>query len=118
PVRKRLVTNDATHQKLHETMADNPGGILLHCDELSGWFEQLDMKGREGSRGFQLKAWNGDSSHTLETVGRGVITAIICDSLCGNFQPKTAREYLQNQDKGDGMFQRLQVLFYPDPASY
>ena len=45
-------------------MRDNPAGILVIRDELSGWLATLDKPGREGERGFFLSAWNGDTGYT------------------------------------------------------
>jgi Protein of unknown function (DUF3987) len=37
PVQKRLVLTDATFEKLHEILSENPGGVLVVRDELTGW---------------------------------------------------------------------------------
>jgi putative DNA primase/helicase len=52
PVCGRLIAQDATVEKLHEIMRDNPAGVLVIRDELSGWLATLDKAGREGERGF------------------------------------------------------------------
>ena len=52
PLPRRLVTHDATAEKLYEILHDNPAGVLLIRDELSSWLETLDKPGREGERGF------------------------------------------------------------------
>ena len=54
PVCQRLITQDATAEKLHELLRDNPAGIMVIRDELSGWLATLDKAGREGERGFFL----------------------------------------------------------------
>lgn len=48
PVLGRLVVNDATFEAMHQTMSENPAGILVIRDELTGWWTQLDRAGREG----------------------------------------------------------------------
>jgi hypothetical protein len=54
-------------------MRDNPSGVLVIRDELSGWLATLDKPGREGERGFFLSAWNGDTGYTMDRIGRGSI---------------------------------------------
>jgi hypothetical protein len=119
PVCRRLITQDAAAEKLHEIMRDNPAGILVNRDELSGWLATLDKPGREGERGFFLSAWNGDTGYTMDRIGRGSIQVpACCVSIVGGIQPARLRSYLtdalQDGPQNDGLFQRFQVLVYPD----
>jgi hypothetical protein len=119
PVCRRLITQDATAEKLHEIMHDNPAGVLLIRDELSGWLATLDKPGREGERGFFLSAWNGDTGYTMDRIGRGSIHVdACCVSMLGGIQPALLRSYLaealQDGPLNDGLLQRFQVLVYPD----
>ena len=52
---RRFKTNDATIQKLGELLRDNPTGLLLYRDELSGWLSSLRQEGRDGDREFFLE---------------------------------------------------------------
>jgi putative DNA primase/helicase len=119
PVCRRLTTQDATAEKLHELLRDNPAGVLVIRDELSGWLATLDRPGREGERGFFLSAWNGDTPYTMDRIGRGSVHVdACCVSMLGGIQPARLRSYLadavQDGPQNDGLFQRFQVLVYPD----
>jgi putative DNA primase/helicase len=124
PVQRRLITQDATAEKLHEILRDNPAGILVIRDELSGWLATLDKPGREGERGFFLSAWNGDTGYTMDRIGRGTIHVdACCVSILGGIQPARLRSYivetLQDGPLNDGLLQRFQLLVYPDvPGSW
>jgi Protein of unknown function (DUF3987)/Bifunctional DNA primase/polymerase, N-terminal len=120
PAQRRLVLTDATFEKLHEILCENPAGVLFIRDELTGWLSQLDKQGREGERGFFLQAWNGDAGFTVDRIGRGSIRVpAVCVSLLGNIQPSRLRAYLSAVLEGgpsdDGLFQRFQILIWPDP---
>lgn len=122
PMPRRLITQDATAEKLHEILRDNPAGVLLIRDELSGWLETMDKPGREGERGFFLSAWNGDTSYTMDRIGRGSIHVdACCVSILGGIQPARLRGYLADAmadgPANDGLLQRFQVLVYPDVGS-
>src|SRR5260370_34507304 len=100
-------------------MRDNPAGVLVIRDELSGWLATLDKPGREGERGFFLSAWNGDTGYTVDRIGRGSIHVdACCVSMLGGIQPARLRSYLadavQDGPLNDGLLQRFQVLVYPD----
>jgi hypothetical protein len=115
PKLRRLIVNDATFEALHQTMRENPAGILLIRDELTGWLSQLDRPGREGERAFCLQAWNGDTVHTIDRIGRGTThVPHCCMSMLGGIQPGRLRSYLaealEDGPSNDGLIQRFQVL--------
>jgi putative DNA primase/helicase len=121
PKLRRLIVNDATFEALHQTMSENPAGILVIRDELTGWWSQLDRAGREGERAFCLQAWNGDTGHTIDRIGRGTIhVPACCMSMLGGIQPGRLRSYLvdalEDGPSNDGLIQRFQLLVWPDTA--
>ena len=121
PRLRRLIVNDATFEALHQTMSENPAGILVIRDELTGWWSQLDRAGREGERAFCLQAWNGDTGHTIDRIGRGTIhVEACCMSMLGGIQPGRLRSYLvdalEDGPSNDGLIQRFQLLVWPDTA--
>src|SRR5215208_5152264 len=71
PLLRRYKTEDATVEKISEILLENPRGILVHRDELSGWLRNLDKQGREGDRSFYLESWNGTGCFDVDRIGRG-----------------------------------------------
>lgn len=124
PSRRRLIANDPTVEALHSILAENPAGLLLVRDELSGWLATLDKPGREGDRQFFLESWNGDKPYTIDRIGRGTVyVPALCLSAVGGIQPGRLRQYLVETIKdgpgNDGLFQRLQLIVCPDfPKSW
>jgi putative DNA primase/helicase len=119
PIQRRLLLTDSTFEKLHEILSNNPTGVLVIRDELTGWLSDLGKQGRESERGFYLQAWNGDGGFTVDRIGRGSIhVPAACVSLLGNIQPSRLRAYLSDAISGgpsdDGLFQRFQILVWPD----
>jgi putative DNA primase/helicase len=119
PAQRRIIINDATSEASHALMALNPAGLFLVRDELMGWLSLLERTGREGERALCLEAWNGDTSHTIDRVGRGEIhVPACCLSIVGGITPGRLRSYLVEALKdgpaNDGLVQRFQVLVYPD----
>ena len=119
PKLRRLIVNDATFEALHQTMSEKPAGILVIRDELTGWWSQLDRAAREGERAFCLQAWNGDTGHTIDRIGRGTIhVEACCMSMLGGIQPGRLRSYLVDAladgPSNDGLIQRFQILVWPD----
>ena len=119
PTLRLLTVCDPTFEKLHEIMGENPAGVLLVRDELTGWLSTLERQGREGERAFCLEAWNGDKSFTIDRIGRGSIhIPACCLSILGGIQPGRLRSYLadalEDGPANDGLIQRFQILVWPD----
>lgn len=123
PKETRLWTTDVTVEKLGELLNENPSGLLLNRDELTGWFKVLDRAGHEQDRAFYLETWNGDGSFTFDRIARGKIhIKNLTLSILGTIQPAMIAPYLRGSLDGgsdDGLIQRFQALVYPDtPKTY
>jgi putative DNA primase/helicase len=123
PVAKRVITTDPTSEALHLMMRDNPAGIFVLRDELSGWLAGLEKQGREQERAFYLECWSGYMPHTLDRIGRGSIhVPHCCATVFGSIQPARLRYYLDDVVRGglndDGLFPRFQLLIYPDGVGH
>lgn len=119
PVERRYIVNDPTVEKLGELLNQNPRGLLLFRDELTGWLRSLDREGHEADRAFYLEAWGGGGSYTYDRIGRGTLRIQnVTVSILGGIQPGPLSQYLRNTLAGgladDGMMQRFQLLVYPD----
>jgi len=119
PTVRRYKTEDATVEKISELLLQNPEGILVHRDELSGWLRNLDKQGREGDRAFYLESWNGTGSFDVDRIGRGSLhIPALCLSILGGIQPGPLSSYVwastQGKEGDDGLLQRFQLLVWPD----
>jgi len=114
PKARRCLINDTTPEAIHSAMQDNPEGYLNYRDELSGFIEELDQEGRQGQRGIFMTAMDGDNTYTMSRIGRGEVSATMCVSLCGNFQPGRLEALLVNtRNIEDGLVPRLQLMIFP-----
>lgn len=118
PIEKTLSTCDVTVEKLGELLNENPDGLLISRDELTGFLRMLDRSGHEQDRSFYLETWNGDGTFTFHRIGRGRIhvknTTV---SILGTIQPAMIEPYLRSSLEGgndDGLIQRFQILVYPE----
>jgi putative DNA primase/helicase len=121
PKLKRYEVNDSTVEKLGELLNENPMGLLVFRDELIGLLRKLDSPGQEGARAFYLEAWDGLGTFVYDRIGRGTIyIESVILSVLGGIQPGRLLDYLGAALKGgagdDGLFQRFQIMVYPDVA--
>ena len=120
PVLRRYKTNDSSPEALSELEKYNPYGVLVLRDELTGWLASVDKDPSE--RAFYLEGYNGDKPYEFDRIlrGNGFIKNH-CLSILGGIQPDKLITYLEPSIKGlgnDGLFQRFQMLVYPDPTQW
>ncbi|MDP8208597.1 MAG: DUF3987 domain-containing protein [Candidatus Electryonea clarkiae] len=119
PIAKRFIVNDGSIEKIGELLQNNPNGLLVYRDELSGLLKSLDKQGSESSRAFYLESWNGDGNFIYDRIGRGTIRIkSCCLSILGGIQPGVLQEYIRQAigsgAGADGLLQRFQLMVYPD----
>lgn len=117
PKLKRYKSNDLTIEKLGELCSENPQGILVMRDELTGLLATWEKQGHESDRAFYLESWNGTNNYMFDRISRGsTYIENLCVSLFGSIQPDKLQSYLYKIRKGnnDGMMQRFQLAVYPD----
>lgn len=118
PVRERLVINDATVEKLGELLNENPNGLILVRDELSGWLAKLNKEEYQADRAFYLECFDGNGHYTYDRIGRGTIEIENCTlSIIGGIQPSKLAPLVRDAVRGvadDGLIQRFQFAIWPD----
>lgn len=122
PKRKRYKTDDPTVEKLGEILFENPQGILLYRDELSGWLRSFEKNGRENDRQFFLESWSGKKDFDVDRIGRGSLhVPSLFLSIFGSIQPGPLAQYVRSTIKGgagdDGFLQRFSMMVWPDVKS-
>lgn len=119
PIERRITTTDPTIEMLHLLARDNPAGVGMVRDELTGFLAGLDRPGHESDRAFYLEGWNGDLPYIMDRIGRGSIRVEhLCVTIFGGIQPGRLRAYLgdvlRDGPSNDGLIQRFQTLIWPD----
>ncbi len=119
PIQQALYTNDATVEALQKIHQDNPQGLQIYRDELSGFIESMSKQGREGARQFFLEGWSGDGTFSYDTVSRGnTYIDGLCLSIFGSIQPSVLAKQIEGAANGktaDGFIQRFQMLVKSAP---
>jgi len=117
PARRLFKTNETTIQSMTLLQSQNPRGLLVFRDELTGLLVKWDREDGADERAYFLEGWNGNGSYVDVKIARGVTEAKqICISLLGGIQPDKLKGYLAQAQKGgnDGLIQRLQLAVWPD----
>ena len=117
PVLRRFIIHDATIEKLHDIISQNPRGILVSVDELASLISLWEDPKHQKDRKFFLKASDGKSAHTIDRILRGTVyVPNLCVSIYGGIQPEILADYMSKLSLiKDGMIARFTLLAYPDP---
>jgi hypothetical protein len=106
----RMLIEDTTIEAMSEVLKNNPRGILLLSDELSGWLGSMDAYKKAGSGGADrphwLTAYNG-GPRRIDRISRGA-TLVPNWSACvlGGIQPDVIRKIFTDVPE-DGLLQRF-----------
>lgn len=111
----RLITQDATSEKLLDLVRENPAGIAVLRDEIVGVLEATTKKGQEGARTMYLQGADSQP-YTQDRIARGTIAVDhLTLTLIGAAQPGAIRAYVEEAHSGraDGLLQRFQLVVWP-----
>jgi hypothetical protein len=118
PVERRYIVSDASVEKLGALLIDNPNGLLLVRDELSGLLYRLESEEYQGERAFYLETWSGKEPLRIDRIGRGSLSGeAACLSIVGGLTPSTLDSFVRRAysgERNDGMLERYQLVVYPD----
>lgn len=117
PLDLRLLVSDTTTEKLGIVMKDNPRGLIMNFDELSGLFGQMDAYKQGGTGGMDrakyLELYNG-GVQTVDRIGRESITVPNWSAcIMGGIQPSSIRAIAHKLPE-DGLMQRFMVVMAQD----
>jgi len=117
PTRRMFKTNETSVQSMTVLQSQNPRGLLVERDELTGLLVKWETEQGQEERIYFLQGFNGSGSYVDFKIGRGLTEARnVCISLLGGIQPDKLKRYLYQAMRGnnDGLMQRLQLAVWPD----
>lgn len=117
PKCKRFIVQDVTIEAIAPILEENPRGLLLAVDELSGWFDGIGQykSGKSADLAKWLQLHGGRELSIDRKANReSIYVASACVSLCGTVQPGALKRVLTPGLVEAGMAGRF--LFAMPPA--
>lgn len=121
PIARRIDVDDLTMEFIPLVLQDNPRGIGLIKDELSGLLTgQNQYKGGKGNdRQVLLNLWSG-TPIVKDRVGQGKSVSIRCQhpfmTIVGGTQPDMLDVFVDVKGRSDGLIERF-LFACPDPIA-
>ncbi len=118
PEGNRYVIGDTTVEALTALLRDNPRGLLLARDELSGWiasFDRYTASGGSADAAHWLSMFNGESLTVDRKTGdcRTIHVPHAYVSVCGGIQPEILKRVIGSQHRESGLLARILLAFPP-----
>jgi hypothetical protein len=113
PPQRALLVEDITVEALAERLRDNPRGVLLARDELSGWIGGFDQY--KNARGADVAHWLSMHRASTLTVDRKdrlrprIHVPRAAVSVLGTIQPRTLARVIRSEHRDNGLLARLFV---------
>lgn len=118
PLLRQLLTTDTAREAVPDLLRDNPRGLLIVRDELTGWVRSLNQYkgGRGDDRQLYLSAWSGTFSlANRKGQEEPTIVAHPFLTVMGGSPPSVLGELTDAEGREDGFVQRL-LFAYPHPV--
>jgi hypothetical protein len=119
PASRRALVSDVTVEALAAKLADNPRGLLLARDELSGWLNGLDRYANKSGGGsdeaFYLSCYNAEPHAVDRRTGdrREIYVPQAALWVCGSIQPTILARALGRERRESGLLARLLLVAPP-----
>jgi hypothetical protein len=120
PILSRGVIDDFTTESLAPLLTDNPRGLLVTKDELSGLMGSLNQyrSGKGADRQILLSVWSGqpfivDRKGNIDGIPIRVPHPFL--GIVGGVQPELLGELNESKNRNDGFVDRI-LFAYPDPV--
>jgi hypothetical protein len=117
PIADRCWTDDVTTEALGVLLQQNPRGLLMVRDELSGWFAfDRYVQGRGGDAAKWLEMFGGRPMVVDRKTGGTLYVPRAAVSIAGGIQPETLRRALGQEHRDNGLAARLLFAMPPRRA--
>lgn len=122
PVPKKIIVSDITIEKLAHVLHENPHGVCLCREELSGWFSSFgrysDGKGVGADMSLWLQLFGARALRVDRKTGDPPSISIrrASCSVTGTIQPKILRRQLSDEFFESGLVSRLLLIMPPRRA--
>jgi hypothetical protein len=114
PVAERTWTDDATTEAVAKLLEQNPRGILMIRDELSGWFNFDRYAGGSGGDVAKWIEMYGGRPMMVDRKGAGALfIPRAAVSIAGGIQPGILRRVLRAEHRENGLAARLLLACPP-----
>lgn len=117
PRRVRFMMQDVTNEAVHRILSENPRGLILMYDELSGWVKNFNRYNNGSESEFWMSVFNHKvamSDRKSSQSGVFIRNPFLC--VIGTIQPKVLTDLAANNRNANGFMERILYVFPADQS--
>jgi hypothetical protein len=107
PKLKTIIVNDFTIESLLLSLETNPKGILIHSDEILGWYKNLNKYHRGSDIEHYISMWTGQPIHVSRKMSEPLLVDRPFVSIIGCIQTKLLDKLSKNDCAENGFIDRI-----------
>ncbi|MCB9047806.1 MAG: DUF3987 domain-containing protein [Lewinellaceae bacterium] len=113
PVWPKTLISDITPEAMASKHLDNPRGLGIFRDEISGWFKSFNRYSKGAEQELFLQVWSGKPLDIIRKMGPPIYIPCPFISVAGTIQPSVIEEVTKENRATNGFFDRL-LFTWPD----
>jgi hypothetical protein len=116
PVCRRYLVSDTTLEALFSVLAENPNGLLMTADEISGWWGSFNKySSGKGDQASWLSMFNAEPLTSDRKTGTQRMISVPKAAICiaGGIQPGILGKAMGTDNRESGMGARFLMAFPP-----
>jgi hypothetical protein len=107
PKLKTVIISDFTIESLLQSLEANPKGILIHSDEILGWYKNLNKYNRGSDIEHYISMWTGQPIHVSRKMSEPLFVEHPFVSIIGSIQTKLLDKLSKNDCAENGFIDRV-----------
>ena len=113
PIKSQIIVSDFTIEAITDLHEENKNSIGVFCDELAGWYKDMNKYRAGSDLEFWLSSWsNKGIAMNRKTAKSSFVESPILPVL-GGIQPKILVQFFTEENKDNGFIDRMLTTF-PD----
>ncbi len=113
PSLKKYLISDFTPEALIMNHSNNPRGLCIYVDELSGWLNNFNRYNNSGEAQTYLSLWSGNTFSADRASGKSIRIHKPYINVIGSTQTSVLKDFAKDGRSSNGFMDRL-LFVYPE----
>lgn len=117
PILKKYLISDFTPEALILNHYNNPRGLCIYVDELSGWLNNFNRYNNSGEAQTYLSIWSGNTFSSDRASGKSIRIKNPYINVIGSTQTSVLKDFSKNGRSSNGFMDRLLFVYPENPKT-
>lgn len=113
PIKTQIIVSDFTVEAITDLHEENKNAIGVFCDELAGWYKDMNKYRAGSDLEFWLSSWSNEGIAVNRKTAKSSFVESPILPVLGGIQPKILTQFFTEENKDNGFIDRM-LTTYPD----